>query len=80
MASNTKFVTIYVALLEEGTDVWRPVQALPVGDDKFVLIRPNDYDEEDETWQFLPGAIVRGENRTRGGESLMCAVELTDFS
>ena len=79
MASDTKFVTIYVALLDEGTDVWRPVQALPVGDDKFVLIRPYDYDDEDETWEFLPGAIVRGETSVRGGESLMYAVELTDF-
>lgn len=77
MASDIKFSTIYVSLLEEGTDVWRPVQALPVGGDKFVLIRPCDYDERDETWEFLPGAIVRVETRLRGGESLKYAVGST---
>lgn len=80
LASDTKLITIYVALLGEGTDVWRPVQAISVGDDKFVLVRPYDHDVEDETWEFLPGAIVRAETRFREGESLVYAVELTDLS
>jgi hypothetical protein len=28
-------VTIFVALLHEGTDVWRPVQARPLGENLF---------------------------------------------
>jgi hypothetical protein len=50
--------TVYVALLEEGVDVWRPVDAEPLGDGRFRLIAPPDYDAETETWAFLPGTVV----------------------
>jgi hypothetical protein len=47
---------VFVALLEEGTDVWRPVQARPLGSGEFELlgIVPTG-----ETWQFPPGTLVK---------------------
>jgi hypothetical protein len=55
--------TIYVELLEEGVDVWRPVEAQVLGDGRYRLLAPPDYDSETETWAFLPGTVVRCEAR-----------------
>ena len=52
------FVTIYVRLLNEGTEVWRPVEAEVLGDDCFKIVSENT-DPNDETWEFPPGSIVR---------------------
>jgi hypothetical protein len=53
-------VLIYVGLLDEGVDVWRPVEA--------ELVRPGVYrivgqPPEDEDWQFRPGALVTCEEQ-----------------
>jgi len=65
MASYTnKVVTIYVRLLDEGTEVSRPTQAIDLGGDRFRLIATPDYDPENETWEFLPDTEVRGEIRS----------------
>jgi hypothetical protein len=57
--SNTDRTTIYVRLLGEGTDVFRPTQAEAVGGEVFRLIEPEAYDPEDEEWEFVPGSLVR---------------------
>jgi hypothetical protein len=50
-------VTIYMPLLDEGTEVWRPVEAIREGDDYLVLgPMPSE-----ETWMFAPGIVVRCE-------------------
>jgi hypothetical protein len=68
-------VTIFVALLHEGTDVWRPVQARPLGENLFRIVGV-EADVSDETWQFPPGAIVRCERkRFSDGQVGMTAVE-----
>ncbi len=60
---------VYVALLDEGVNVWRPALALPVDETTYVLLRPDDYDPDDETWEFPPGSIVACETRrVRDGE------------
>lgn len=66
-----RFSQIYVYLLEEGTDVWRPVQAVHVRGDVYRIISPN-LDHEDEKWQFASGELVRCEERvsTNGGTYL----------
>ena len=51
-------VTVYVPLLDEGTPVWRPVEAEPLGDDLFRL-RPDAVIPTGEVWGFLPGEVVR---------------------
>jgi hypothetical protein len=51
--------TVYVALLNEGTDVWRPTLARHVEGDLYELLATPDYDEDDEEWQFVPLSIVQ---------------------
>lgn len=57
--------TVYVALLDEGVDVWRPVQAEHVGGDLYRLTgeRPDD-----EAWFFGAGDVVRCKERTLSGD------------
>lgn len=66
--------TVYVALLNEGTTVWRPVQARCLADSRFVLLGIVPSQEE---WQFLPGQTVECEVRTMSGEEALVAVSLT---
>jgi hypothetical protein len=47
-------ITIYVRLLDEGVNCWRPAPAEQHGD-CFVLLGPMP---EDERWEFQPGARV----------------------
>ncbi len=54
----SKDATIYVYLLQEGVDVWRPVRARPLGGDLFRILSRNP-DPEDEKWQFGTGGIVQ---------------------
>jgi hypothetical protein len=69
-------ITVYVALLNEGVDVWRPVQARPLGGDEFRLVGVEG-EVSDEAWQFPAGSIVRCERRRLGGDSRLVAVECT---
>ena len=64
-----EIVTVYVRLLDEGTDVWRPVQAKPLLDQRFLLVGAPD---GDEVWEFPSGATVVCEYRefsNGGGEA-----------
>ncbi len=68
-------VTIFVALLDDGVEVWRPVQARPLDDGHFRIIGV-DADTSDETWQFPVGAIVKCVSKKfADGTSGMIAVE-----
>src|SRR3546814_18215049 len=58
--------TIYVALLDEGTDVWRPVQAAQRTDGSYIILSTNG-DPEDEKWQFPSGSLVQCEPNTLSG-------------
>ena len=65
--------TEYVALLDEGVDVWRPAQAESLDDGRYRLVGPVP---DTETWQFAPDSIVRCEFRTfEDGKSGLVAVE-----
>ena len=50
---------VYVQLLDEGTDVWRPVRATALPDGTFRLLEPDGYDPNAETWEFPPSTKVR---------------------
>ena len=52
--------TIYIYLLNEGTDVWRPVKAFQVKENIYKISSVNT-DPEDEIWQFNKGDFVRCE-------------------
>jgi len=73
MASNTdKAIRVYVRLLDEGTDVSRPTEAIDLGNELFRILPTSDYDPEDETWEFPPGSTIRCEKKTsREGEYLI---------
>jgi hypothetical protein len=65
--------TIFVALLDEGTDVWRPVQAELVEGSLYRIIGPAP---EDELWEFTPGSLVRCREKVfSGGERGLVAYE-----
>ena len=67
--------TIFVALLDEGVDVWRPVQARPLGSGLFRIVGV-EADVSDERWQFSAGAVVRCEERRFGdGTTGVAAVD-----
>ncbi len=49
---------VFVPLLNEGTRVLRPAQAISCGDMQYKLLEPDDYDPDDEQWEFPPGSEV----------------------
>lgn len=65
--------TIYVQLLDEAVDVWRPVTAAHEDDDTYRL---PDEQPDTETWAFPPGSRVRCERRTLSGTSELVACSL----
>ena len=58
-SSTNALIEIHVRLLDEGTEVFRPTRALDLGEDRFQILATADYDPELETWEFVPGSIVR---------------------
>jgi hypothetical protein len=70
---------IFVFMLEEGTDVWRPVDAEMVGPGLFRIIS-QDPDPEDEVWEFKSGDVVRCEERLLSGGKRLVAVAKYDQS
>ena len=52
---------VYVALLDEGVECWRPVDAQHVQEDEYVLSGPVPDDEVSES---QPGEAVRCRERT----------------
>lgn len=59
---------IYVRLLDEGTDCWRPVTAEQDGE-RFLVLGPVP---DDERWEFQPGTYVLCRKQTfQNGEGLV---------
>jgi hypothetical protein len=52
---------VYVALLDEGVECWRPVDAQHMVEDQYLLCGPIP---EGEVWEFRPGEMVRCRERT----------------
>src|SRR5438105_14452889 len=59
---------VYVRLLDEGADVWRPVSATALPDGTFQLAEPDGYDSEAEVRQISSMHASR--------ESEMCIEEI----
>jgi hypothetical protein len=66
-------MVIYVALLEEGTDVWRPVDSREERPGVYRILSTKS--DPDEVWQFPKGSVVRCEERVADGERCLFAVE-----
>jgi len=69
----TNAETVYVTLLDEGVDVWRPVLARRLEGNAFAII-DQPYDRDDERWQFEPGARVVCEERVLEGTPVTVAI------
>jgi hypothetical protein len=63
--------TIYMPLLNDGTDAWRPVEAMKIGDLGYMVTESAPPSEE---WAFQPGHILRCEERQLSGEAKLVAV------
>ena len=68
-------VIVHVRLLDEGTEVARPTEAIALGGQQFKLLATEDYDPEVETWEYSPGSIVRCEERRMSGTLVRLAVQ-----
>jgi hypothetical protein len=66
---------IYVRLLNEGTKVLKPVEAIETGSNTFVIGGHDIYDPNDETWEFPPGTVVKVKEQVNNGELLLIAIE-----
>lgn len=51
---------IFVKLLDEAVDVWRPVKAVHLDGQTYRIVE-QPYDRETETWEFVPGTTVQFE-------------------
>ncbi|MFC5344948.1 hypothetical protein ACETK8_02960 [Brevundimonas staleyi] len=79
MASSAERATVFVRLLDEGTDVWRPVDARRLGEATYQIA--DQTVPEDETWSFQPGDIVVAERRQDDAEDqpLIAVAQATHF-
>lgn len=52
--------TIYIKLLDEGVNVWRPVAAKQIRNDNsfMILLPPYNSIPLGENWEFEPGTLV----------------------
>jgi hypothetical protein len=48
---------VYVRLLDEGVDAWRPVRAEEIGNGICKLLE-QPYERDVETWEFEPNDVV----------------------
>lgn len=70
--------TVYVKLLDEGTDVWRPVPAQRLAPKLCRLTDDPTQKPDDEVWQFELGAVVRCEYRTLSEGNCLVAIEQSE--
>lgn len=69
-----RLIGVLMPLEDEGTDMWRPVQAQLLSSDRFEIIGPMPADEH---WRYQPGSIVRCEVQQReDGEALVAVARV----
>jgi len=71
---SAKKQTVYVALLDEGLDVWRPTEAEQLPNGSYRILATPDYDAEDEKWEFPPGSHVICQKRRISTGEVLAAV------
>lgn len=77
MGSGTSaWTTVYVALLDEGVPVLRPVQARQTGQHTFLLGPALGAASADEEWQYPPGSEVWCGRQSRDGEEILVVERL----
>ncbi|HXG60006.1 MAG TPA: hypothetical protein VNO22_01415 [Planctomycetota bacterium] len=73
----SEIVGIYVRLIGEGVDVWRPVQAEHLGDNLYRIVT-QPYDQTIESWQFEPGDEVWCEIIDSSDGRILAAIRRVD--
>jgi hypothetical protein len=58
VAQPAERTTVYVRLLDEGVEAWRPVPADDLGRGQYRLFPTDDYDPSVETWEFPPETVA----------------------
>ena len=68
---------IYIQLLDEGTEVYRPVPALQVNDNVYKLEGYDIYErvKDDEVWEFTPGMMVIVEEKNLSDGAYLVAIQ-----
>lgn len=69
---------VYVRLLDEGTEVFRPTEATALPQGGYRLLPTRSYDPQDEKWEFPPGSIVDCRLTYIDGRNVLLAVERND--
>ena len=64
---------IYVRLLGECVDVWRPVRAIPIEGNVYRILEQT-YDRDQEGWEFEPGEAVECQLTRIGNKDLPAAL------
>ncbi len=64
---------VFVRLLGEGTETWRPTRAVPRVGPGFLLLATEDYDSGDEAWEFPPGSAVECRQQILSGRNALVA-------
>lgn len=65
---------IYIQILDEPINVWRPVPAMEISESVYLLQGFDIYDPEIETWEFAPGTKVTVKERLMEGQMVLVAV------
>jgi hypothetical protein len=68
--------TIYIELLDEGTECWRPVSAERLSEATYCIV---DSVPEGESWLFKPGDVVRCKTRSFSNSIGLAAFELVSL-
>lgn len=73
----SKITQIYVRLLDEGVDVWRPVQARSMGGQIYLIV-DQPYDRDVELWEFEPlQEVVCAPLKAEQGEILVATKKVS---
>jgi hypothetical protein len=67
---------IYVKLLNEGTEVYRPVPAKRISESVYFIPDTATYNADDETWEYPPGSRVQVTQRLLSGQLKLVAISL----
>jgi hypothetical protein len=70
-----KEITVYVKLAEEGSDLWRPVNASALSDGTFELMGIDGRGLEDEVWEFpIHSRVICEEKLFPDGTTALVAI------
>lgn len=69
---------IFVPLLDEGINVWRPTQAERLADGSYRVLPTPDYDPTDEVWEFPPDSRVICEMKRLSDGVMLTAVRFAE--